>query len=470
MKAIVIGGGFAGLCAATKLTELGHHVTLLERLPHLGGGAPPATGEGEPPVTPAPHLFFGHWRSARSFLERVGAAHKLPLPPRLHLALVDRGAGAARVGVLRSSDRQPPPPLDRVGALASFAPLSLLERGLVLRVLTALQVPNRLAPAPVEGETVDAWLTRLSQPRGARSALWHPLTLATLQTAPHAASARMFASALRSLLVGSASDAGAGVPALDARRFYGDDALAWLGSHGATVRLGTPVERIRVAASGDRTVLAGVELVGAELLRADAVISTVPPGALVGLLPNELVRSDASLAAVARLRTAATVTVHARFDVAVSEHDALTLAGSSFQRIVHRRIAGGSEVWIQASNADSLLHRGDAELLRLAEAELRAVLAPARARLLGARVAREPDASLEHPGVDDSDRPWPRTSVEGLFLAGDFVRTGLPANLESAARSADAAAMMAEEREPPPPPAGFVPVDRLRRGPRSSIR
>lgn len=43
MRVAVVGGGFGGLASAARLAKLGHDVTLLERLPELGGALVPVT-------------------------------------------------------------------------------------------------------------------------------------------------------------------------------------------------------------------------------------------------------------------------------------------------------------------------------------------------------------------------------------------------------------------------------------------
>ena len=46
MRVVVVGGGFGGLASAARLAKLGHEVTLLERLPDLGGALVPVTAGG----------------------------------------------------------------------------------------------------------------------------------------------------------------------------------------------------------------------------------------------------------------------------------------------------------------------------------------------------------------------------------------------------------------------------------------
>lgn len=59
----------------------------------------------------------------------------------------------------------------------------------------------------------------------------------------------------------------------------------------------------------------------------------------------------------------------------------------------------------------------------------------ARGRIRHARVHRIPMAiPCPHPGTERKRLPA-RTALRGLFLAGDWTRTGFPASMESAVRS-----------------------------------
>ncbi|HEY6357051.1 MAG TPA: FAD-dependent oxidoreductase, partial [Vicinamibacterales bacterium] len=76
--------------------------------------------------------------------------------------------------------------------------------------------------------------------------------------------------------------------------------------------------------------------------------------------------------------------------------------------------------------------------------ELRRLLpAAAAARCVRSVVVREPRASFSiAPG--SPPRPTAVTSVRGLFLAGDWTDTGLPATIEGAVLSGHRAATIAQ--------------------------
>jgi uncharacterized protein with NAD-binding domain and iron-sulfur cluster len=118
------------------------------------------------------------------------------------------------------------------------------------------------------------------------------------------------------------------------------------------------------------------------------------------------------------------------------------------------------------SAAHALADRDADALAALALEEVRRALPRARAaRCVHARVMKEREATIAHTAGSEPLRPRARSPIEGLLLAGDYVRTGLPATLESAARSADEAAALAAACAPrrAAPSGAFVPLARVLR-------
>jgi len=93
-----------------------------------------------------------------------------------------------------------------------------------------------------------------------------------------------------------------------------------------------------------------------------------------------------------------------------------------------------------SSGAASILAQPNEAVIRTAHDELLDALPDSRAaRLIRATVVREPRATFSlAPG--QPARPPAETGVSGLFLAGDWIETGLPATIESAVRSGHRAA------------------------------
>src|SRR5687767_7876978 len=87
---IVIGGGFAGLAAATSLAEDGARVLVLEARPTLGGRAAtfrdPQTGDR---IDNGQHVLVGCYYETLRFLRRIATAHLLHHPSSLTVSMID---------------------------------------------------------------------------------------------------------------------------------------------------------------------------------------------------------------------------------------------------------------------------------------------------------------------------------------------------------------------------------------------
>ena len=480
---VVVGGGFAGLSAATRLVEAGARVTLLERRGQLGGRAYSVVDEATGDVVDnGQHLFMGCYKATRAFLSRIGTADKLKLQARLDLAFVDGETGRAS----RLSSPRLPGPLSLVAGLFGFSSLSWRDKAAMLKVATAIRLPSRLQPPATDWETVDAWLDRLGQSQAARRAFFHPLALATLNDDPRTASAKMLAAVLREAFfvvpgVGPASggDARIGVASVGLSDLYVDDARAWLQARGATVRLGAAVERVLVDGGPGHALARGVSLRGGEKIAADAVIAACPPAALVGLVDAEVREGHPWWAGVGKLQSSPIVSLHLWMDRRVTDESIIGCVGSPLHWIFHRnqlvpvRDPHKSHLSLVVSAARELVDRPSDEIVQTLVAELQRLLpGAAGARVLHARLIKERDATIAHTAGTEGFRPRCQSPVDGLFAAGDFVRTGLPATIESAVRAADDAAELALAFEPPRAGAtarangangAFVPLGRLKR-------
>ena len=77
MRAVVVGGGLAGLAAALELADARHDVTVLEARPTLGGAVqtlPEREGDPDPPPDNGQHIALGCCVEYLGFLARIGQA------------------------------------------------------------------------------------------------------------------------------------------------------------------------------------------------------------------------------------------------------------------------------------------------------------------------------------------------------------------------------------------------------------
>jgi hypothetical protein len=137
------------------------------------------------------------------------------------------------------------------------------------------------------------------------------------------------------------------------------------------------------------------------------------------------------------------VTVNLWFDRTVTSSAFVGLPGRTMQWVFDTRALLGessSHLSLVSSGAEAIVGRSNQEIIDLAVGELAAAIPGAREAVLRrAVVVREKRATFGGaPGPPP--RPPPATAVPGLFLAGDWIDTGLPATIEGAVVSGHAAA------------------------------
>ncbi|MCA9697756.1 MAG: FAD-dependent oxidoreductase, partial [Myxococcales bacterium] len=98
---------------------------------------------------------------------------------------------------------------------------------------------------------------------------------------------------------------------------------------------------------------------------------------------------------------------------------------------------------VTISGARSFVHDQPDALRELFLAEIERFFPGKRPEVRGFRVVKEKRATISHAAGTHLRRPETRSPIPGLLLAGDWVRTGLPATIESAVQSGhDAAAVI----------------------------
>jgi squalene-associated FAD-dependent desaturase len=436
---IVIGGGFAGLSAATALAEAQVPVTLVEARPTLGGRAntfrDPWTGER---IDNGQHLLAGAYVETLAFLRRIGASAGLHRPSTLRVAMIDEHR--------RRTDLQLPPlssPINLLAGLWTWDALTLADRWSMLRIGAALQGRRRVAP----DETVRQWLERYGQSPRLCRLLWEPLALAALNQPLEVAAASAFV-AVTSRLFGTQPDAATLlVPALPLADLYVGPATRFLEQAGGRV---ITHGKGQVVFEGSR--LSGVRVRG-ETIPSTCVISAVPWFALEATLllpPSTLAQTVRNAAS---LGSAPIVNVNLWLDDYGAPAPFFGLPGRVFQWVFDcRQLMSlgnpprATHVTLVSSGAEAICNKSNDELIAAAFRELCEATATGAPRLRHAAVVRERRATFSlAPG--GPPRPATVSPVPGLFLAGDWIETGLPATIESAVASGHAAAREALHHE-----------------------
>jgi squalene-associated FAD-dependent desaturase len=437
---VVIGAGFAGLSAGVALAERGFRVAVLERKPALGGRAysfeDPDTGDF---VDNGQHVLMGCYTESLDFLRKIGAAGKLVVHRDLEIEML---AGPGRSASLRTA--RLPGPLHMSAALMRYRHLSIGERlGVVRGGLKMLALRRREHPA-LEKMTVADLMTALKQGDNARRSFWYPLSIATLNDEPEVSSAALLAEVLKRAFFSRRRDSAFVYSRVGLSDLYCTGAREFIERSGGVVATHAMVEALETGANG---MAARVRLRDGRLLGAANFISAAAPHHLLRMLP-EGAGADPFFARLAELGTSPIICVHVWLDREVTRSAFVGFIGTQTQWLFNKRKIFERHgerhpgyLSFVISGARKLVDQSNEEILDLVMNDLGAMIPAARsAKILKAMVLKEKQATMAPAPRSYELRPTAATPIANLFLAGDWIQTGLPATIESAVIAGRAAA------------------------------
>jgi uncharacterized protein with NAD-binding domain and iron-sulfur cluster len=446
---IVIGAGVAGLACALALADRGLRVTVLEADAAPGGRAcsvtDATTGDR---VDIGPHILLSEYRHFLALLERLGTRGRIAWQGRRFLLLADAPPLEIRIDPLPAPLHLVPSLLraKQVGMRDLRSNLGPLWRALRLTVDDV----NRL-----DGVDAQTWLCGQGVTEHFIDWYWRTAAM-TLMNVPLEGCSTGALLRLYRYLIG-VHGYEVGLPAIALADLFAPPAIRELERLGSEVRLATRVEGLLV----DGDTVRGVRLRGGAALHARHVVATVPPQALSPLLPAA-VRAHEPFASLDASRPSPYISSYLWFDRRLTRErfwsqpwapDTLHYDFYDLSNIRERLETSGSLIACNLIWSDRVADWSDRHIIEAATRELaRFVPAAASARLVHARVHRIPMAIPAPLPGSERLRASPATPVRGLHLSGDWLDTGLPSSMESAAARAALTAerVLALEGRPAP--------------------
>jgi carotenoid phi-ring synthase / carotenoid chi-ring synthase len=451
----VVGGGIAGLAAATALAERGVRVTLYERENALGGrlaGGPTVLADGsEVTMSRGFHAFFRQYYNLRGLLRRTDPGlERLRGLPDYPLRHADGTHDS-----FRHVPRTPPwSALGFVALSPTFGPRDLARMNPVAALpLLDVRVPE--VYARLDDVSAHDFLRSVRFPEAAHHLAFEVFSRSFFADPRHLSAAEM-ALMFHIYFLGSSEGLLFDVPDEPFPTALWDPLAGYLRGHGADLRTGTPVEAVEPTADGGFLVVADT---GQQ--RYDASVLALDAAGLRSLVARSPRLADADWRArTARLRTAPPFLVSRLWldrPVAAGRPGFLGTSGyGSLDNVsVLERWEGEAARWSSRTGGSVVeLHAyalpdrpvHDVEQKRLVEQLHRVYPETRAARVVDERHEWRSDCPLFPVGGYD-DRPTVRTSDPGLVVAGDLVRTELPvALMERAATSGFLAANALLER------------------------
>lgn len=404
----VIGAGLAGLAAAVKGAAQGLEVSLYEAANAAGGRARSFFDETlKARIDNGNHLVLTGNYSVGEYLDLIGARDTFHVPEKAAFPFVDLASGE-RWSVEPGPGR---------------SPLWVFQKG-------------RGVPGATLGDLWDALRVRyfsrgkrvvecVRRDRALYRRFWEPLTFAALNTPAERASAWLLGAVLRETFFLGAPFCRPMVAKQGLSESLVDPALAFLKQRGAKINFQTRLSQLLDDGARVTALRFGKETV--PLRDGDAAVLALPPYQAKELLPDLKVPEE--------------------FHAIVNVHFKVT-APKGFAATPFVGILGGTAQWVFVREKIASVTVSAAD--RLAEEDAGAIAQkvwPEVVQALGLngpmppwRVIKEKRATFSQTPAALPLRAATEGPYRGLYLAGDWTATGIPATLESAVRSGFAAA------------------------------
>ena len=444
---VIIGGGLAGIAAATGLAQHGIRPILLEARAQLGGRATSYVDRqsGET-IDNCQHVSMGCCTNLEHLCRTLGTEAHFREERTLYFVGPEGSVTPFTEGFW-------PAPFHLSGAFLKLPYLSLGEKQ---RFAWAVRALARASAESLSGQNFEQWLRAHRQTESLIRKVWEVVLVSALSESVD----RIDAVYARKVFVDGFLTNRRGwrvrIPNVSLQELYSAKTRTALEE--LRVRIGTSTRVTGIGA--DATHLEVKLQSGAELM-AGHVILAVPQHQVARLVPASI-REHSIIRGIERIETAPITSLHLWFDRPITDLPHAVLLGRTSQWLFPRPDIGGSpadgygyQIVISASrNLNSLEGSETASnhksvddtasaanphehgLVELVRKELAGLFPDAQeATLLRHRVITERRAVFSAtPGIDDL-RPSQQSPIVRLQFAGDWTQTGWPATMEGAVRS-----------------------------------
>ncbi|MBK9099100.1 MAG: FAD-dependent oxidoreductase [bacterium] len=418
-KVIVIGGGFAGLTAATYLSKNNIKVTLLEASPKLGGRAYSFKDkETNTVIDNGQHIMMGCYKETLNFLSLINATDNFYFQKKLEVKFVNEGF---QLSSIKSFSKFYP--INLMLGLLNYKALSFIERIHLLKLF--LKLPF-IDPVRYSQRTILQWLEAEDQSENTRDSFWKILAVGALNTGIEKASAKIFIDILRQIFLRGNKSATIVLPKFGLSESYCNNAEEFVIKNGGELIKSEAVEKIIVA--NDKVV--ELQTLKNKYSDFDYVVSAIPAFALSRIMDEKININFPDF------KYSSILNIHLWLKENKFPNGFLGLINSPMHWVFNK----GSHLNIVISDADELVNKSDDELMLMVKDEMKKFFLLDQELISSYKVIKEKRATFIPTNNVINKRPAQKTPIKNLIFAGDWVDTSLPSTIESAVKSGRIAA------------------------------
>lgn len=415
-KIVVVGGGLAGLSAASFLANK-FHVQLYEQSPKLGGRTYSFIDkESGDEIDNGQHLLLGCYKDTFEFSSLINAQQNFIFEESLKIPLASR---SGKIDFLQATSA--PYPFSLSFGILNFDLLSFIERLKILELMTKMFFSNYNA----DELNVEQWLNENGQTKNIRKYLWDILSIGALNCKPENASAEIFIRILREIFFTGGTSSKFVIPKFGLSQTFCSPAEKFIIENNGEIFLSNGLKKIE-ADNGTITNLHFDKI----LSDFDAVILALPSFAYKNIAGAE------KLFEIPEIEHSPILTVHIWLKQNFLKEKYYALIDSP----VHWVFNHDRFITIVISAANDLINKDESEIFSIIWKEVESCLQLRSEQLVRYKILKEKRATLVPSKENLKKRLQTKTNYENLFLAGDWIQTELPSTIESAVRSGKYAA------------------------------
>lgn len=418
-RCLVIGGGIAGLTAASILSSKKIPVTLIESSPKLGGRTYSFMDEVSGGVIDnGQHIMMGCYKETLSFLRLIGAEKNFIYQKNLSVNFLDYNLKGY---TLQASNIFYP--LNLLSGFIKYNAFTFADKLKLFRFFIKLPFASKNYLSRI---SVKQWLIGEDQSDKLIKAFWEIICAGALNTNLEKASAQIFRDVLKQIFFTGNFSSTIILPKFGLTESIIDPAEKFIKQNDGEIISSDYIKQfvIRenkvITSVSDRNTYSDF----------DFVISAMPLYSLEKIIPKKDLDINVDFA------YSTIVNIHLWLNENPLKENFYGLINSPVHWIFNK----ANCLNIVISDADYLSDKSKEEIFEIVINEIKKFAGIRRSFVDNYKVIKEKRATFIPTKYSLNKRPQSKTTIKNLFLAGDWINTGLPSTIESAAKSGRMAA------------------------------
>lgn len=418
-RCLIIGGGIAGLTAASILASKNISVNLLESSPKPGGRTHSFLDKTTNTfIDNGQHILMGCYKDTLAFLRLIRAENNFEYQKNLCLKFLDRSKKEFQINADSYFY-----PLNLLNAILNFNVFSSSEKISFVLFIAKLPIVSRRS---IKNLSVKEWLEKENQRSNLIKNFWEVLCIGALNTSLEKASAYIFYETLIQIFFKGNFASTIILPKYGLSESMINPAVTFIEMHGGRVISSETVKEIIVKKQRVVTIKSENNTYN----DFDYVISAIPAYSL------DKIFSLKNLDIKFGLNYSTILNVH----IWIDKNDLKEKFYGLLDSPLHWIFVKEDHVNIVISNAYHLAQLSKEELFNFVMDELTHYTSISKNVVQHYIIIKERRATFI-PSIENLNRrAKSSTTIKNLFLAGDWIDTGLPSTIESAAKSGRMAA------------------------------